>query len=187
MHASIPTTYVSLIFCIFFSFLSFLSFSTYLPSISCSSPFIVHNYHFLYYLPRWDLPFLLLNCFWLIMGFLPRLPISLQATQPLPLLWMCWLQHSSFPNKIACLISYLSLFFTSFIWIRIKSLHYLSLWHASSGSSPCLPLLGEMSPQRSLSENPKIDPLFLPTTKPHLLNTLTCGLWPAYHVLARYK
>ena len=34
--------------------------------------------------------------------------------------------------------------------------------------------------QRSLSGNPKINPLFLPTTKPHPLNTLTHGPPPMY-------
>ena len=31
-----------------------------------------------------------------------------------------------------------------------------------------------------MSGNPKIDPLFLPTAKPHPLNTLTCGPPPMY-------
>ena len=35
-------------------------------------------------------------------------------------------------------------------------------------------------PQRSLGGNPRIDPHFLPTTKPHPLNTLTCGPPPLY-------
>ena len=74
-------------------------------------------------------------------------------------------------------------FFTSFIWIRIKPLHYLPLWHASSGPSPYLPLLGEIpsqqdvSPQRSLSENPKIDPLFLPIPDHTLWSP-----WPVAHL-----
>ena len=35
-------------------------------------------------------------------------------------------------------------------------------------------------PQRSLSRNPKIDSFFLPTTRLHPLNTLTCGPPPMY-------
>ena len=178
-HISLWFSY--LLFFSFFSFLFYLFFFLFL-----LSPFTVHNYCFLYYLPWWDLPFLPINCIWLLMGVLPRLPIGLPAAQPLPLLWMYWLHHSPFLDKIACFVSYLSLFFTSFIWIRIKPLHYLPLWHASSDPNPYLPLLGEMSsqqdisPQKSLSENLKIDPLFLPTTKLHPLNTLTRGPPPMY-------
>ena len=179
------------LYILFFSLISFLFYIFFFHSFH--PLFIVHNYRFLYYLSWWDLPFLPINCIWLLTDILLRLPIGLPATQPLPLLWMSWLHHSPFPDNIACFVSYLSLFFTSLIWIRIKPCHYLPLWHASSDPNPHLPLLGEMpsqqdiSPQKSLSGNLKIDPFFLPTTKPHLLNTLTCGLWPAYHVLARYK
>ena len=38
----------------------------------------------------------------------------------------------------------------------------------------------DISPKRSLSKNPKINPLFLPTTRPYPLNTLTHGLPPMY-------
>ena len=46
--------------------------------------------------------------------------------------------------------NYLSYFFPLSVfvspqWIRIKLPHHLPLWHASSGPSPHLPLLGEMS------------------------------------------
>ena len=81
-------------------------------------------------------------------------------------------------NCLSCFLP-LSLFFTSLVKIRIKPLHYLHLWHASSGLNLYLPLLGEIpsqqdiSPQRSSSRNPKIDPLFLPTTRPHPLKALT--------------
>ena len=101
---------------------------------------------------------------------------------------MCWLHHSPFLDKIACFFFFfltLSII-TSLIRIRIKPLHYLPLWHASSGPSPYLPLLGEMSsqqdisPQRILSGNPKIDLLFLPTAKPHPLKALTRGPPPMY-------
>ena len=88
-------------------------------------------------------------------------------------------------NYLSCLLP-LSVFFTTLIWIRIKPLHCLPLWHASSGPNPYLLLLGEMPPQqyifpqRSLSGNPKIDPLFLLTARPHPLNTLTCDPPPMY-------
>ena len=76
---------------------------------------------------------------------------------------MCWLHHSLFPNKITCLVSYLSLFF---------HIPYLDKDQASllPTSMECMKWF-----QRSLSGNPKINPLFLPTTKPHPLNTLTHG------------
>ena len=91
MHASIPTTYTSLVFCMFFLFL--YSFSSFflplLPSVSfffLFSFFFAPTYPLLYHLPLWDLPFLPLNYFWLLMGVLPGLPTSLPTTQPLPLL-----------------------------------------------------------------------------------------------------
>ena len=81
---------------------------------------------------------------------------------------MCWLHHSPFPNKITCLVSYLSLFF---------HIPYLDKDQASllPTSMECMKWF-----QRSLSGNPKINPLFLPTTKPHRLNTLTRGPPPIY-------
>ena len=100
-----PLWFLYILFFFLFSFLFYLFFFAFPPS-----SFTIHSYHFLYYLPQWDLPFLPLNCFWLLMGVFPRLPTSLSATQPLPLLWMCWLYHSPFLDKIACLVSYLSLF-----------------------------------------------------------------------------
>ena len=85
MHASIPTTHVSLIFVFYFLFSLF--FLVLPPLLSfLPSPFTVHSYRLLYYLSWWDLPFLPLNCFWLLMGVLLRLPTNLPATQPLPLL-----------------------------------------------------------------------------------------------------
>ena len=94
---------------LFFSLFSFLFYLFFFYPFH--PPFIVHSYCFLYYLPQRNLPFLLLNYFWLLMGVLPRLPTGLSATQSQPLLWMCWLHHSPFPNKISCLVSYFSLFF----------------------------------------------------------------------------
>ena len=110
---------------------------------------------------------------------------------PATTITLYWLHHTSFLDKngLSCL---LPLFvFTTLIWIRVKSLSHLFQWHASSGSSSYLLLLGEMSsqqdisPQRSLSRNPKIDSLFLPTAIPHFLIPLTHGSPPMY--LAGYK
>ena len=88
----------------------------------------------------------------------------------------CTTPHSQTKFLVLCLTSLY--FFTSLIWIRIKPLHYLLLWHALSGLNPHLTLVGVMPsqqdilPQRSLRENPKIDPFFLLTARPHPLNTL---------------
>ena len=81
---------------------------------------------------------------------------------------MCWLHHYPFPDKITCLVSYLSLFF---------HIPHLDKDQASllPTSMACIKWF-----QRSLSGNPKINPLFLPTTKPHPLNTLTHGPPPMY-------
>ena len=121
-------------------YLSFLSF------FPLSSFFTIHKYPFLYYLSWWYLPFLPLNCIWLLMGVLPGLPTSLPATQPLPLLRVCWLHHSPFLDKIACFV------FTSLCFhftppdkdLALFLSHHLPIWHASNGPSPYLPLLGEM-------------------------------------------
>ena len=64
------------------------------------------------------------------------------------------------------------------------SLHLL-LWHASSGLSLYLPFLGKMPSQQDiplekLRQEPKNRPPFLPTIKPHPLNTLTHGPPPMY-------
>ena len=130
MHASIPTTCIPLVFLYVLSFSLFFlfflstspSFSLFFrpPSLFTATPFYTICHCGIYH-------FLPLNCFWLLIGVLPRLPISLSAAQPLPLLRMCWLHHSPFLNKIACLVSYLSPFFTSLIRIRIKPPHYLPL------------------------------------------------------------
>ena len=65
-------------------FLCVLSFSLFFLFSFSTSPSVlstVHSYPFLYHLLLWDLPFLPLNCFWLLMGILPRLPTSLLAAQ----------------------------------------------------------------------------------------------------------
>ena len=120
MHASIPITrafFSGLLCFLFFSLFFFLVlplllFVMIMP-FSLMPP-TVHSYHPLYYLPWWDLPLLPLNCFWLLVGVLPRLPTSLPITQPLLLHWMCWLHHSSFPNKngLSCLV----LFSSKSVW-----------------------------------------------------------------------
>ena len=118
---------------------------------------------------------------------LPRLPTSLPAAQPLPLHCVGYITpHSQTKVVLFCL---LPLFvFNTLIWIRVKSLPHLLLWHASNGSNSCLLLLGEMSfqhdisPQRSLSENPKIGFPLLPTAKPHLHIPLTHGPPPLYQL-----
>ena len=117
------------------------------------------------------------------MGVLPRLPTDLPAAQPLPLHCVgCTTPHSQ--TKMVLVLSLTSL--NTLIRIRIKSLHYLPLWHASIDSSSYLLLLGEMlsqqdiSLQKSLSGNPKIGSPLLPTTRPHPLITLTYGPPPLY-------
>ena len=89
-----------------------LSMFSFLSSTFCflASPFTVHGYPLLYYLSLWNLPILSLNRFWLLVGISPGLPTNLPVVQSLPLPRVCWLHHSPFPNKITCLVSYLSLF-----------------------------------------------------------------------------
>ena len=133
----------------FFSFLSFLSF--YLSFLSFLLPFTVHRYPFFRLSAMVGFTIFAYQLFWLLMGVLLGLSTNLPATQPLPLLKVCWLHHSPFSDKITCLVSYLSLFFTSHIQIRIKPLHYLPLQHASGGFSLYLPLLSEMPSQQDIS------------------------------------
>ena len=155
MHASIPTIHTFLIFVFFFHFLSF-SFLFYLYFI-CSPSVLLYCSQLLLFILSTMVGFIILplNYFWLFMGVLLRLSIGLLATQPLPLLWIYWLHHSPFLDKIACLISYLSLFFTTLIQIRIKPLRYLPLWHASSDSNPHLLFLAEMSSQLRMAILPR--------------------------------
>ena len=104
-------TFSHVFFLIFLSFLLFFRvFSFFLFLVFLI--FIVHGYPFLYCLPLWDLPLLSFNCFWLLMGILHGLLISLPAIQPLPLPKVCWLHHSPFSDKITCsfLISFCSCF-----------------------------------------------------------------------------
>ena len=82
MHASISSTHVSslsfwifVIFPFFFVYSAFFSFILSLCFLFAvvPSPFTIHNYSFLYFLPWQDLLFLPLNNFWLVVGVLPRL------------------------------------------------------------------------------------------------------------------
>ena len=186
MHASIPITHAFLWF-LCFSFLSFSSllYLYFLPWLFILALFTIHNYCLLYCLPWQDLQFLPLNCFWLVVSVLPRLPTSLLTAQPLPLHYVgCTTPDSQTKVVLFCL---LHLFvFNTLIRIRVKPLPHLPLWHASSSFSSCLLLLGEMlsqqdiSPKRSLSRNPKISSPFLPTVRPYPLIPLTFGPPPMY-------
>ena len=121
MHASIPTTCIPLVFlCVlffffsfFFSFLSFLSF--YLSFLPFLLPFTVHSYPFFRLSAMVGFTIFAYQLFWLLMGVFLGLSTNLPATQPLPLLKVCWLHHSPFSDKITCLVSYLPPFFTSHI------------------------------------------------------------------------
>ena len=156
MYTSISTTYISLVFCIFFLFLySFSSFfllflpfvfSLFFLLLPCPSsallftttPFytICHGgiYHFY--------PSTTFGSLWVSFQDYP-LANCLFSHYHCSKCVCCTTLHSQ--TKLLVLFFYLSLFFTFLIQIRIKPLHYLPLWHASSGLSPYLPLLGEMS------------------------------------------
>ena len=114
MYASISTVYF--LSC-FLSNLSLFSLvfpvysSVFYSFFSTSCLFLYYSWPpLIYRLPLWDLPLLSLNRFWLLIGIPPGLPTNLSAIQPLPLPKVCWLHHSPFPDKITCLVSYLSLF-----------------------------------------------------------------------------
>ena len=88
-------------------------------------------------------------------------------------------------NYLSCFL-HLSVF-VSPQWIRIKLPHHLPLWHESCGHNPHLPLLGEMPSQQDIfpkkfEREPQNKPHFLPTAKPHPLNTLTHSLPPMYQL-----
>ena len=191
IHASIFTTHASLKFVYSFSFLSFLSCSTSFSFVPPIPLFTIHSYPILYCLPWWNLLFLPFNFFWLLMCVLPRLPIGLSAAPPLPLLWMCWLHHSPFQDKIASLVSYLSLFF-----------HYSHLDKDYVFPSPTymacikwsLPILSSFkwdviptwhfSPKKFEREPQNRPPLSL-----HYQTTpfICLDPWPISHILAGYK
>ena len=94
------------------------------------------------------------------------------------------LHHALFPDKKVLVLRLTSL--NTLIQIRVKPLPYQPLWHASNDSNSCLLLLGEMSSQqdislqKSLSRNPKIGSLLLPTARPHLFILLPRGPRPLY-------
>ena len=182
---------MSLWFFVFSFLFSLFFFVLPLLLLSFPSPFTVHNYFFLYYLPWWNLPFLPLNYFWLLIGVLTRLPIGLSVAQPLPLVWMCWLHHSLFPNKIACLVSYFSLFShfpyldkdqTSPLPISMACIKWSQptfnsfRWDAIPGGHP--------SPkkfERELQNRPLLSPHYQTIPFKYLES------WPTSHVLAGYK
>jgi len=167
-------------FCVLFLFPPFLPCSISISCYDCSSP--LFHYSQL-------LPFILST----MVGFIifTHQPLLARCGRPSKIahwptdcpattITLYWLHHTSFPNKngLSCL---LPLFvFTTLIWIRVNLLPHLTLWHASSGSSSYLLLLGEMSSQqdifsqKSLSGILKIDFLFLPivdTTESVKVNT----------------
>ena len=187
MHAPIPITYASLIFCVFFSFPYFLSCSTFLCSfrrpLYCS-----------------QLPLLILSAMVGFAIFTPQLLLDpygcpsktthqLVGCSTTTIARMCWLHHFPFLDKIACLVSYLPLFFTPIIWIRIKLFYHLPLWHASSGLSlyffwvrchpnkTFLPNKFEREPQNRLPLSPHCQ-----TMPFEYLDS-----WPTFYVLAGYK
>ena len=174
MHASIPILHVSFflsdfwIFPFFFFFLLCFLFFLSTP-IFChcfSSPFFPHFSLFTpmaFYTVYRDK----------IYHFYPSTAFGLlwASFQDCPL--VCWmLNHYHYtllatpcliPRQKRFLFCLLPLYiFNTLIQIRVKLLPYLPLWHASTDSSLCLLLLGEISfqqdisPQKSLSKNPKI-------------------------------
>ena len=172
----------------FFFFLCSSSSSFYLYFLSLFLPsFTVLAYGLLYCLSWHDLPFLPFNCFWLVVGVLPRLPTSLHAAQPLPLHYVSYTTpYSQTKIVLSCLLPFFV--FNTLIRIRVKPLPHLPLWHAFSDFSSCLLLLGEMSsqqnisPQISLSKNPKIGSPFSPqpdhtVSYPWLVAFLHCIGW----------
>ena len=144
---SIPIVYF--LFC-FLSNLSFFSFI---------SPYILFS-SILTFLP---LASLLPSCSWLLLyivyhcGIYPFCPStvfgSLWASFQDYLLACRLSSHHLYLECVGCttlhfqtklLVCFLSLSVLVLpIWIRIKLPHHLPLWHALSGSSPYLPLLGE--------------------------------------------
>ena len=178
------STEACLYFCRVFSLpflpLSFLLFfgSQFLSYSSlCLSAYSWLLLFLLYYLILWDFSLLSLTGF--LWASLQGFPLTYWLSQPLPLLRVCLLHHFPSPDKIL-------FFFLPFISQYLPSLMdkdwrlslYLSLWHASNGLSPLLASFGLYAipvrhfPKRSLNRNPRIDPLFLPTTKPYPLNPL---------------
>ena len=132
MHTPIPITHVFLRF-LCFSFLSFFFLALSLILAVVLPSFTIHNYCLL--------P---LNCFWLVVGILPRLPTGLPIAQPLPLHCVgCATPHSQTKNGLFYLLPVFVLI--TLICIRAKPLPRLPLWHASNDSNSYLLLLGEMS------------------------------------------
>ena len=178
MHASIPTTYVSLIFLYILFFFCFSTSSSFCPSFFL--PFLFIYFYFLLFIATvfytichggiyHSYPSTAFGFLWVSFQDCP-LACQLRSHYHCSECVGCTTLHSQTKLLVLFLISFC--FFTSLIRIKIKPLHYLPLWHASSGPSSHSPLLGEMPsqqdifPQRSLSWNPKMDPLFLSTARP---------------------
>ena len=164
--------------CSFFFFI--LSFYLSFHPFSLST---VHSYLFLYHLLLWDLPFLPLSCFWFLMGVLLGLPTGLPAAQPLPLLKVCWLHHSLFLDKIACLVSYLSPFLLhpsgkglNHLTTYLYGMHQVVPAYTYLFCVRCYP--NRTSFPKKLEREPQNRLHFLPTAKPHPLKALTRGPLP---------
>ena len=136
----------------------------------------------LYCLLWWVFTILSINHFCLGVGVLPNHPLVCQLPShhhlpvlaiPLPItrqkVLFCLLAHRGIP-----------------IWIRVGILSHYPSWHAPSDSNLFFPFFGwyvipaRHFPQKSLSGNPKIGSLLLPTTRPYPLLPLTYGPPPLY-------
>ena len=103
--------------------------------------------------------------------------------------YLCWLCRfpSTSQRRLFCLFACCS-FSTHY---NVCVLFLYSLWHAPSGSNSSLLLLGGMSsqqdisPQKTLSKNPRIGFFPLPIARPCLLLPLTHD--PPLPILARYR
>ena len=114
--------------------------------MATSLPFILLEFMgFLPFIPK-AIP----TIFWFFAGISLGLPTKLLVVRPLPVLRVCLPHHSPFPDKIHCFVSLPLTTLPPPKWIRVKGSLHLLLWHASSGPSLCLLLLGEMSSQQSI-------------------------------------
>ena len=119
----------------FLFFLPFLLF----PSLFTLPPFYTICHYGIY-------PFYPSTIFGSLWVFYQDCPLACQL--PSHYLWSKWVGCATLHSQTKLLACFLPLsIFTSPIWIKIKLPHHIPLWHASSGLSPYLPLLGEMSTQ----------------------------------------
>ena len=148
MHASIPTTYVSLIFLYFFLFSFFFLVLPFLLSFLLSlvpPPLLLFTATTFYTICLGEIYQFYLsttfNSLWVSFQDCPlacRLLSHYHGSEFVG----CTTPHSR--TKLLVLFLTSPCFFTTLIWIRIKLLYHLPLWHASSGPSLHLLLLGEM-------------------------------------------